>query len=321
MRRIAVTKNLTDDEKAYILDNVAKTDVVDFFASERLLADSDVCKDVEIVLGEPNIETISGMPNLRLIQMSWAGANKYTSSPAGLSDVTVATASGAYGYAISEYILGGLIALYRNTFTYRETMSAGEWKPILEEDTVEGKRTLILGVGDIGTETAKRIKAFGSIPVGMGRSEREVPEGFDEYYTIDDLDTQLPLADIVVIALPGTAETAGMFDSKRFELMKAGSILVNVGRGFIVDTSALIGALNGGHLYGAVIDVMDPEPLPADSPLRKMKNVVLTPHVSGMGWGKNMHTRKRILDIFLENLRRDSKGDDYINVVDFKLGY
>lgn len=144
---------------------------------------------------------------------------------------------------------------------------------------------------------------------------------FDEIYTIDSLDEQLSYADVVVIALPGTAETSGMFDADRISKMKADSILVNVGRGFIANTDAITEALQNGRIRGAVLDVTDPEPLPEKHPLRHMENVVLTPHISGVSWGDNTYTKKRIMEIFCENLKKDKNNEPKRNVVDLGKGY
>ena len=146
-------------------------------------------------------------------------------------------------------------------------------------------------------------------------------EEFDEVYTIDKLDSYLGTADVVVIALPGTKETAGMFDKNRIAKMKKDSILVNVGRGTIVNTEDLTNALEEGMLKGAVIDVTEPEPLPENHPLTHMENVILTPHISGITWGENMHTRRRIVEIFCENLKRDKDNELKKNVIDFGRGY
>ena len=135
------------------------------------------------------------------------------------------------------------------------------------------------------------------------------------------VDKQLSSADVVIIALPGTPETAGMFDSARIKGMKRNAILVNVGRGFIVNTDALTKALQNNLLRGAVLDVTDPKPLPENHPLRSMENVVLTPHISGISWGGNTFTRKRILDIFCENLMRDKDNELKRNIIDFSKGY
>ncbi|MBQ7926316.1 MAG: D-2-hydroxyacid dehydrogenase [Lachnospiraceae bacterium] len=321
MRTIAITKKCLDYEKELILSSVEKEDKVFFFDSESELLVSEDYANMEIVFGEPEHSTIHLMKNLRWIQMTWAGANKYTSTTNFPGKITLTSASGAYGYVISEYIISGLLALTKNLFSYGEQMKNGGWNKIEGEDTLEGKRVLILGTGDIGQETAKKLKCFGCYTVGICRTSGNQLRHFDEIYTIDVLDTQLKMAEVVIIALPGTAETAGMFDAERIEKMKANAILVNVGRGFIVNTDDLTNALQTGLLKGAVLDVTEPEPLPEKHPLRYMENVVLTPHISGISWGENRFTRKRILDIFCENLKRDRDNEPKKNVIDFSKGY
>ena len=321
MRTIAITKNCLECEKELVLSFVEKEDKVLFFDKEEELLKSEECGNVEIILGEPDFATIHSLTNLRWIQMTWAGANKYTSASDYPKHITLTSASGAYGCVISEYIISGLLALTKKLFRYRAQMQQGGWYKLPDDDTLEGKRVLILGTGNIGQETAKRLRCFGCYIVGICRTNRYQQEHFDEVYTIDHLDAQLSNADVVVIALPGTTETTGMFGRERIKKMKEGAILVNVGRGFIVDTDALTNALQEGLLRGAVLDVTDPEPLPEKHPLRFMENVVLTPHISGISWGGNKFTRRRILDIFCENIKRDKNNEIKKNVIDFGKGY
>lgn len=318
---IAILKKCLECEKELILSSVENRDDVLFFDNEEELLNSKECANIEIIFGEPSHRTIQLMKNLRWIQMSWAGANKYTSVPDFPDRITLTGASGAYGCVISEYIIAGILALKRNLFPYRTQMESGGWDKIEGDDSLEGKRVLILGTGNIGKETAKKLRCFGCYIVGICRTCSHQQEDFDEIYTVDVMDTQLPNADIVIIALPGTPETAGMFGAERIKKMKEGAILVNVGRGFIVDTDDLTSALENGFLRGAVLDVTEPEPLPEKYPLRYMGNVVLTPHISGISWGENKFTRKRILDIFCENLKRDSNHEPKKNVIDFSKGY
>lgn len=321
MRTIAITKKCTEYEKNLIFSSVEKEDKVLFFNDEKELLESENIEDIEIILGEPELNTVHSMKKLRWIQMTWAGANKYTVNSDFPKNITLTNASGAYGCVISEYIVSGILELVKNLFPYRVQMQDGGWSKIEGEDTIEGKRALILGTGNIGEETAKKLKCFGCETVGICRTPGKKVPFFDEIYAIDCLDVQLPCADIVIIALPGTVETAGMFGAERISKMKADAILVNVGRGFIVKTDELTEALQKGWLRGAVLDVTDPEPLPEDHPLRKMENVVLTPHISGVSWGDNTFTKKRIMEIFCENLKRDYNGEDKRNVVDLKKGY
>ena len=211
--------------------------------------------------------------------------------------------------------------MIRKLFLYGEQIKNGCWDKIAGDDTLEGKRVLILGTGNIGQETAKKLRCFGCYTIGLCRTFCEKHADFDEVYTTDSLDEQLHIADVVVIALPGTKETAGMFDKDRIGKMKNDAILVNVGRGMIVNTEDLTNALQEGLLKGAVLDVTEPEPLPENHPLIHMENVIVTPHISGITWGDNMHTRRRIVDIFCANLKRDKNSQPKKNVIDFVKGY
>lgn len=321
MRIIAVTKQCTENEKNLILSSVEKEDRVLFFDSEKELLKSGEYANIEIILGEPKLDMIHLMKKLRWIQMTWAGANQYTSAPNFPDHITLTSASGAYGAVISEYIVSGILTLYKNMFSYRVQLQRGGWNRIESDDTLEGKRILILGTGNIGQETAKRLRCFGAYTVGICRTQASKHMFFDEIYTIDHVDAQLPGADVVVIALPGTTKTRGLFDAERIRKLKSDAILVNVGRGFIVNTDDLTNALQNGFLRGAVLDVTDPEPLPESHPLRTMENVLLTPHISGVSWGKNMFTRKRILDIFCENIKLDQQNAPKSNQIDFSKEY
>lgn len=321
MRQIAILKDCTQEEKECILSAVQPEDRVFFFRNEQEFLRCNEALQADIIFGEPDLETVQAMKHLRWIQMSWAGANKYTSVPDFPSQITVTSASGAFGKIISEHILAGILSLYKNLRAYRSQLQQGAWQLLDTDETLEGKRALILGTGNIGCETAKRLKDFDAYTVGISRTQKDNPPYFDESYTSEQLDAQLQAADLVVIALPGTGKTRGMFHAERFQNMKPGALFINVGRGFVADTDALTEALNSGHLRGAVLDVTDPEPLPPHHPLRHMENVILTPHVSGISWGTNRFTRNRILDIFRENLQRDAEGSPLRNIIDFKQGY
>ena len=321
MRQIAILKFCTPQEKAFLSSAASQEDTLLYFDSEQDLLTCPSLAQIDVVFGEPSFATVLSMPALRWIQMSWAGANKYTSEPEFPSHITLTSASGAFGGVISEHVLAGILALYKNLPTYRKQLHSGGWQLLSGDDTLENKRALILGTGNIGQETAKKLRAFAVHTMGLSRTQHQAVSFFDEICTIHALDTQLPLADIVIIALPGTAETRGLFSAERIRLMKPGAVFVNVGRGFIADTEALTEALEKGHLRGAVLDVTDPEPLPAEHPLRFLDNVILTPHVSGISWGENTYTRNRILEIFRENLHRDKQKMPLKNTIDLQLGY
>ncbi len=321
MRNIAVLKECTTRERQLLCAALQPDDRVFWFDSEQAMLVSPALPEIDVVFGEPAPDTLRVMKRLRWVQMTWAGANKYTAPGDFPEDVVLTSASGAFGGVISEHILAGVLSLYKNLRRYRDQLRQGQWQLLTGDDTLEGKRALILGTGDIGSETAKKLKAFGAYTVGISRTGQKTGTSFDLCYTADQLDAQLPQVDLVIVALPGTKATRGMLSAERIGKMKPGAVLVNVGRGFVVDTQALTEALEQGRLRSAVLDVTDPEPLPAEHPLRFMEQVVLTPHISGISWGENSLTREKILRIFAENLRADGAGQPLKNRIDLGQGY
>jgi phosphoglycerate dehydrogenase-like enzyme len=179
-----------------------------------------------------------------------------------------------------------------------------------------GQRVLCLGTGDIGQEVARRLASFGCEMIGASRSGYAVP-GFNHCVSFDDLEAELALADHVVSSLPLTESTRQIYDRKRIGATKRGAYFYNVGRGGTVDQDALIEALKNGHLAGAGLDVVEPEPLPGDSPLWAMKNVIITGHTSG----NSPQAMQRMADLAVEQLYRYQSGDDLLNVVDVTAGY
>lgn len=194
------------------------------------------------------------------------------------------------------------------------------WRDAGAERTIEGKTALILGTGDIGSNVAKRLSAFGTKNIGIRRTGAPA-QYFDEMHTLSDIDSLLPHADLVIGCLPNTKETGHILNYDRLCLMKSDALFINVGRGSLIDTDALIRALEERRIAGAILDVLENEPLAADFPLWKMPNVLITPHISGRGFGHDPETEKKVWDICLENLRRYIAGEDIINEVDMNLGY
>lgn len=273
----------------------------------------------EVVIGEPRTERIREAKNLKFIQMTWAGADIYTRGgfPQGIK---IANASGAFGPVIAEYVIGAILCVYRRFPEYIGNQKECIWRDAGAERTIEGKTALVLGTGDIGSNIAKRLSAFGTKNIGIRRTG-EPAQYFDEMHTLSDIDSLLPRADLVIGCLPNTKETGHILNYDRLCLMKSDALLINVGRGSLIDTDALIRALEERRIAGAILDVLEKEPLAADSPLWKMPNVLITPHISGRGFGHDPATERKIWDICLENLRRYIAGEDIINEVDMNLGY
>ena len=273
----------------------------------------------QVILGNVPAAMLHGSPALEWLQTNSAGVEAYIQPGVLAGDTLLTNASGAYGLAIVEHMLGMLLELFKKLELYRDAQKSGAWQSQGAVKAVYGSTVLVLGMGDIGGEFAARCKALGAKVIGVRRSPRPCPEYADEVHLLEDLDSLLPQADVVAITLPGTDATRGLMSRERLAKMKEGAVLLNVGRGFIVDTEALCDALERGHLSGAGVDVTDPEPLPPTHRLWNIPTAVVTPHISGFYHLRETH--ERIVGIFLENLRHFQAGEPLRNLVDFATGY
>ena len=221
---------------------------------------------------------------------------------------------------IAEHMVAMMLALARGLPQYAKAMPAGGWAEnygtIEGMQSIAGKRLLVVGLGGIGTEIARRSAALGMRVSGTRRSSREGPD-FVEYVGLSDELLELAAeADFIVNALPLTPDTRGLFNAEFFAAAKRGAHFLNVGRGGTVVTADLVAALQSGQIAGAGLDVTDPEPLPSGHPLWQMDNVIITPHVAGGGGNRVRHTI-----LVIENLKRFVAGDALYNVVDPEQGY
>lgn len=273
----------------------------------------------QVILGNVPAAMLHGSPALEWLQTNSAGVEAYIQPGVLAGDTLLTNATGAYGLAIAEHMLGMLLELFKKLELYRDAQKSGAWQSQGAVKAVYGSTVLVLGMGDIGGEFAARCKALGAKVIGVRRSPRPCPEYADEVHLLEDLDSLLPQADVVAVTLPGTDATRGLMSRERLAKMKEGAVLLNVGRGFIVDTEALCDALERGHLSGAGVDVTDPEPLPPIHRLWNIPTAVVTPHISGFYHLRETH--ERIVGIFLENLRHFQAGEPLRNLVDFATGY
>ncbi len=315
-KKILVLWELTAGQRALIEDSYPEAEFQ--YVSEKEVTAGTV-KGVHAILGNLAPSLLPYADSLEWLQLNSAGANGYC-GPGVLPEKAVLTnASGAYGLAIAEHMLGMILALQKNLLLYYDNQQNGVWR---DEGPVTGiyhSRTLVLGTGNLGQEFARRMKALGSTVTGLCRSQKEKPDCLDEQYTMDCLDRKLPRADIVALCLPGTDQTRHILDERRIGLMKKTALLVNVGRGNLVDQEALVRALRECRLAGAALDVTEPEPLPREDPLWSAPNLLLTPHVSG---GYHMkETFEYILEITAKNLRAYRQGQPFERRVNLELGY
>jgi len=227
---------------------------------------------------------------------------------------------GIFNEHIAAHILAFVLALARGLHYYIPQQIRHEYKPRrLDSGTVylPESTALILGVGGIGAETAKYLAQLGVRVLGVDARREDTPEGVAELHRPDQLDTLLPQADFVILTIPHTPETEGLFDADRFARMKKSAFYINIGRGMTTKLDALNQALRDGTIAGAALDVYEIEPLPADHPLWDAPNVLLTPHTAG--FGPYLDDRRR--DLLVENAKRFAAGQPLVNVVNKSLWF
>lgn len=273
-------------------------------------------KDANVIIGNIPVDILKNIPDLEFVQLNSAGTNGYADNPDFPKNVALANASGAYGVAISECILAGILTLMKHISSYIKNQSNHEWKDEGSVKSIYGSNILVLGLGDIGKEFSKRAYAMSAHITGIKRNVKDKPEYIDKLCTMDSLYEELEKADIIVSSLPGSKSTYHLLDEKALNYVKKQPIFVNVGRGTLIDSCVLEKALKENIFSGAYIDVTDPEPLPKDSNLWNINNLIITPHVTG---GYHLEeTLNRIVQISATNIKNHCEGKEIINRV--KIG-
>lgn len=274
-------------------------------------------------------------PNLEWVQIMGAGIDRLKDAPIMKSDITITNASGISATPIAEYVVGTILGHYRWILEAYRAQREKNWGSQDDVSRVSkelrGRTIGILGYGAIGREVARLAKPFGTKILALKRSASKVqdddyvipgtgdPKGKlpDAFYTPDQLNELLPQCDIVVLAVPSTNATYHMLGLDEFRVMKKGAYLINIARGNVIDEDAFIEFMKTDHLSGAALDVFNKEPLPEDSPLWTLKNVLVTPHISG---ASRAHLRKTF-ELFLENLHRYADDRPLLNLVKKDHGY
>ena len=275
--------------------------------------------DAEIVFGQ-DAALAKNSPALRWLCTPSAGVDQFTAAGAFASpDAVLTNSSGAYGVTIAEHIVMIALEMLRRQPEYNAIVSRREWKRNLPVRSIKGSRITLLGAGDIGRETAVRLRAFGpACLLGVNRSGKDPGGCFDRVLPQTRLDEALPTTDLLVVSLPGTKETYHMLDARRLGLLPDQALVVNVGRGSVIDQKALETELRAGRLCAA-LDVFEQEPLPPDDPLWDCPHLLLMPHVAG-----NMslpYTKDRIVELFLEDFDNYCAGRPLKRLVDRERGY
>ncbi|HEU4965187.1 MAG TPA: D-2-hydroxyacid dehydrogenase [Bacilli bacterium] len=255
--------------------------------------------------------------NLKWIPVISAGLELMPFAAIAARDILVTNARGIHKGPMAEHTMG-LLLLFARRFLpmYRNQLQAN-WDRSVRLDELDGQTLGVIGAGSIGTEIAKRAKAFGMRTLGVARSKRP-SEPFDEMFDVSGLDELLQRSDFVVVITPQTPETEGLIGERELGLMKRSAVLINIARGVVVDEAALLKALQDGTIAGAALDVFTEEPLPSDHPFWQLENCFLTPHISS----RSPKYMERAQEIFRHNLRVYVTGQgEMINVIDPQKGY
>lgn len=239
---------------------------------------------------------IEKFPNLRYIQLTSAGFDRVPMDYVKEHGIIINNARGVYSIPMAEYAVAGVLELYKGNGSFLRNQKAHKWEKNRDLKELYGKKVCILGCGSVGTECAKRFGAMGCTIFGIDPVVTENRNFFCIYRT-DDVKDVLGKSDIVIITLPLTEQTRHMFNAELFGAMKKDAVIVNIARGALIETEAMVNALNT-KMFGAVLDVFEEEPLSPDSPLWDMENVVITPHNSFVGEGNG----KRMSDLIMKNL-------------------
>jgi D-2-hydroxyacid dehydrogenase (NADP+) len=290
-------------------------------AKERL---DPILRETEVLLTNPIVpdDIVARAPGLKWLQLTSAGVDRLLNAPVVQSHVTVTTASGIHAVPISEYVIGAMLAFAKGLPKAFRAQQERAWRPFWP-DELEDKTVGVLGVGAIGARVVKLAKALDMRVLALRRSAQRRMTGeeagmeVDEMLPPSDLPYLLAESDYVVVALPLTPESRDLIGEAELRAMKPNAVIVNIGRGAIIDEQALVRALKDGWIAGAALDVFTQEPLSGESELWGLENVILTPHISG-GTPRYM---ERAVGLFCDNLRRYVAEEPLRNVVDPTRGY
>jgi phosphoglycerate dehydrogenase-like enzyme len=318
--KIMLTIDLNEKYLNRIRETVPGAEVVkavDVETQKRELQDTEIV----VAFGDSlKLELLPEAENLNWIQSWAAGVDNYTTPEVMKhlidNNVKLTTMSGIHGDIIAEHTMGLVISFSRKLHKFYEQQKKGIWQR-LKVDQLEGKTMAIIGLGAIGKEIAHKAKAFKMHTIGVKKNINEKIDCVDELYSNDELLSVLNKADYVVVIVPLTDETTRMFGKEEFRAMKETAYFINMARGQVVNEEELILALEEGWIAGAGLDVFEEEPLPSDSPLYRLDNVLITPHVGGI----HPDYHKKAVQVFLNNLERYQKGLELNNLVDYNRGY
>ena len=291
---------------------IAKVSASDLQKIESELEDADVLAGTLWA-----IPPIHDVKNLKWIHSFSAGVERVLTPEVRASDVIVGNCSGIHAIPIAEHILGFVLIFTRRFYKTFRNQEKKVWEKQGDVTELRDKVVLIVGLGHIGREAAKLLHCVGALVIAVDQPGKERPDFIDEMYLLEQLDEALPKADFVVSCVPYTKETHHLFDMAKFRRMRGTAVFINISRGGVVHEGELVEALRQKVIAGAALDVTETEPLPKESPLWDMENVIITPHHSG--WSEKY--MERAVDLFCVNLKAYLAGERLPNLVDKTRGY
>lgn len=306
---------LTDEEKHSFEEAASGNEQI--FATLGVHDDGTPVTDEEwekatVIIGAPNPASIKKYPSsCKYLQGRMAGPDAFLKKGLLPENTMIAGCQGAYGQSVSEHMFAMMWGLMKLLPQYRDNQFQGKWEDLGKCKTLVGSNVMIIGTGDLGTSFAKLCKPFGVKTFGIRRDKTKEAEGIDEMHDFSEADSLIPYMDIIINMAPSGPLTDGFMTKDRMLSMKKDAILLNGGRGSFLDAKDLAEVLTSGHLFGACIDVTNPEPLPKDNPLWQCRNCLLTPHKAG--FDKIPVTFRKVAEISLLNLKRYLNGEELIN--------
>lgn len=310
MKAVCVTPITEEKRKLFEKDGLE----IIFTSKKEVTA--EMLQDAEIILGNVSPDLINSSDTVRWVQLDSAGADSYKILK---DEITLTNCSGAYGEAISEHMLGCVLAVEKNLYAYYDRQKKRSWDNLGSVPVMRNLKILCVGMGDIGSAFALKMHMLGCRVYGVRRTVHDVPDYIEAMYTMDNMDEILPECDVVALSLPQTPETIGMFDYARLSRMKKNAMIINVGRGSAINSVDLVRIMKEGHLKAACLDVTEHEPLPKNNPLWTCPNVYITPHISGRFNAEV--TYDKVVDIFTTNLDHYLNSQPLEHIVDKTIGY
>lgn len=286
------------------------------YKSEKIIENTEEINNADVLVTYDSFSRldINQMKNLKYIQTTSVGIDQLPKQEIVEREIMVSNNRGGYSIPIGEWIVKSILDIYKNTVSFYKNQKNKVWQPDFTTKEVSGIRVGFLGTGTIAMEAAKRLKAF-DVEVWGGNTKGSIREYFDKCFSTSDLDEIFKSCDVVVASMPSTKETIGLVNKDKFELMKDGSVFINIGRGDLINQDDLIDCI--GKFRGVALDVFEEEPLCKDNKLWDFDNVIVTPHNS---WWSDKNP-DRVFDLVYNNLKKFINNDNLKNVVDLKRGY